>query len=94
MLIIFAAAASASEYTGNADFISKYTSAGGEVTFPHGLHAGKLSTTCNACHSALRTFGGMSQVYGHKYCKFCHASNNGPTECSACHDSAKTARKN
>ena len=89
MTLLFTASAIAAEYTGDADFVRRYPSPGGRVTFPHGLHASNLSTTCNACHSALRTFGGISQIYGHKYCKFCHEKNNGPTECSACHDTTK-----
>lgn len=74
------------QFKGNADFTSTYESTGGLVTFPHGLHAEKISKKCNYCHSALRTFGGVSQMYGHKICKFCHESNNGPEKCAACHD--------
>jgi len=84
--LVFVTMSTAAEYSGNTDFSRKYPSVGGEVNFPHGLHADNLSTTCNACHSALRTFGGISQIYGHKYCKFCHEKNNGPTECNTCHD--------
>jgi len=92
MSLVCVAMATASEYSGNADFVRTYASTGGEVSFPHGLHASNLSTTCNACHSALRTFGGVNQIYGHKYCKFCHEKNNGPTECRACHATSNKER--
>ena len=90
---IMATSASAKDYSGNTDFTSTYESSGGMVTFPHGSHAEKLSTKCNFCHSALRTFGGISEMYGHKLCKFCHENNGGPKGCTDCHDTEKKAPK-
>ena len=87
-MLVALQAYSADYIGGEANFTSTYESTGGKVTFPHGKHAEGLSTECNLCHSALRTFGGVTQVYGHKFCNVCHEKQGGPSDCNACHDKA------
>lgn len=94
IFLVLTTPAFSNDYSGDANFQSTYESAGGRVTFSHALHAEKFHTECNFCHSALRTFGGVSPIYGHKICKFCHEKNGGPTGCGACHDSDTAKSKN
>lgn len=88
LILLIVSPVSSDQLKGSADFTSTYESKGGLVTFPHGIHAEKLSKKCNNCHSAFRTFGGVSKIYGHKVCKFCHQNNSGPEKYNACHNRA------
>ena len=67
-------------------FKKTYQSTSGVVTFDHGSHAFGRVKDCAFCHSALKTFGGkMNELFAHNFCKACHESNNGPSECKGCH---------
>jgi len=67
-------------------FIRTFQSTYGVVIFDHESHAMGRVKDCATCHSALKTFGGkVTELFAHNFCKLCHASRNGPTECNGCH---------
>jgi len=67
-------------------FKTTFQSASGAVVFDHEAHAMGRVKDCSFCHSALKTFGGeVNELFAHKYCKICHESKGGPTECNGCH---------
>ena len=78
--------------SGNYKFNKTYQTSAEAVTFYHERHVDRSKSDCGFCHSALRIFGGVSELYAHDFCKACHESRNGPTECSQCHDNHKTAK--
>lgn len=72
--------------TENLNFIKTLQSTEGVVTFDHGSHAYGRVKDCAECHSALKIFGNkVNELFAHNFCKDCHESHNGPTECSGCH---------
>ena len=76
-----ALAAETEDYNFKRTFQTSY----GVVVFDHEAHAMGRVKDCATCHSALKTFGGISALFAHNFCKTCHASRNGPTECNGCH---------
>jgi hypothetical protein len=71
-------------------FIKTFQSSAGAVRFDHEAHAMGRVKDCAKCHSAMKTFGGkVSELFAHNFCKACHESNNGPTECNGCHRQKK-----
>ena len=67
-------------------FKKTFQSTSGVVVFDHEAHAMGREKDCEFCHSALEAFGGkVNELFAHKFCKLCHQSNNGPTECNGCH---------
>jgi len=75
-------------------FSKEYQSSEGVVIFDHKIHSSERQKDCHACHSALDVFGGsMNELFAHNYCKNCHETHNGPTECNECHDRKKIAIK-
>ena len=89
--VTFAVANTADKYTaGSLKFIKTYENSAGAVTFHHTRHAESFLDECGFCHSALRTFGGqVNELFGHKVCRVCHETHNGPLECNQCHDNQK-----
>ena len=72
--------------TDKLNFKKNFQSTEGVVTFDHWAHAYGRVKDCAECHSALKTFGGeVNELFAHNFCKLCHTSNNGPTECNGCH---------
>ena len=92
--VSFATANTTDKYTsGNHKFIKSYDNSAGEVTFNHTKHAESFIDDCGFCHSALRTFGGqVNELFGHKVCRVCHETHNGPLECNKCHGNQKKTR--
>jgi len=54
----------------------------GNVTFNHQVHK---TQDCVACHTAINENKGVDKSFGHKFCKSCHKTNDGPTKCKECH---------
>ena len=78
----------------NYKFTKDYPTTSGTVTFDHEAHATGRDKDCVNCHSALETFGGeVSELLAHNYCKACHETKNGPTDCNGCHSQKKVALK-
>lgn len=76
------------------NFTREYQSSSGTVIFDHEAHAVDRNKDCVKCHNALEIFGGeVSELFAHNYCKTCHESQNGPTDCNGCHDRKKGALK-
>jgi Cytochrome c7 and related cytochrome c len=67
-------------------FTKTFQSDFGVVIFDHESHTKGRARDCATCHSALKTFGGkVNELFAHNFCKRCHESKNGPTECNGCH---------
>jgi hypothetical protein len=67
-------------------FTRTFQSDYGAVIFDHESHAMGRVKDCAACHSALEVFGGqVNELFAHNFCKRCHATHGGPTECYDCH---------
>ncbi len=72
---------------GDLNFSKTYENSAGAVTFNHEEHSSRFLDECGFCHSALKTFGGkVDKLFGHKVCRVCHESHDGPIGCSQCHD--------
>lgn len=68
------------------EFRKTYQTTAGVVVFDHAAHAMGRVKDCAFCHSGLKTFGGkMNELFAHTFCKKCHESGHGPTECNGCH---------
>ena len=73
--------------TDNYKFKKAFQSTSGVVIFDHEAHAMGRVKDCEFCHSALKIFGGkVNELFAHNFCKVCHDSSNGPTECNGCHN--------
>jgi len=72
--------------TDNYKFKKTFQNSYGVVIFDHEAHATSRVKDCATCHSALKIFGGrVNELFAHNFCKTCHKSRNGPTECNGCH---------
>lgn len=75
-------------------FTKEFQTSYGTVTFDHEAHAMGRVKDCADCHSALKTFGGqVSELFAHNFCKACHETRSGPTECNGCHGRKKVVLK-
>ena len=57
----------------------------GTITFQHKAHQERLGGDCTKCHEGTPGKFGITKDFGHKTCKTCHKTMNGPTKCSGCH---------
>ena len=93
-IAIFSVTFAFANIKGDFNFTKTYQATAGVVTFDHKNHTERFTDECGFCHSALKTFGGkVDKMFGHKVCRVCHESHDGPSECTGCHDKGNIAKK-